>query len=112
MYSSHSNLPKGNVISLKPVLVTRTQNAQSEDQSHKIPVHSFFSNEKLWQSAPQQQLWTYTRNGKLLIEENSETVINVPIVANAYTMTVSCSALIDRIQADLSASSPNLPRLE
>jgi hypothetical protein len=78
-------------MSVKPVLVTRTQNAQAESQSDKIPVRSCFANTERWESAPHQQLWMYTRNGGLFIEENSKKVVNEPVV-DAYIMLVSCRA--------------------
>lgn len=94
------NLLKGSATSLKPASVTRTQIAQPEQQPDKIPVHSFFVDAKLWESAPHQQLWMYTRNGRLIIEENSSKLID-ELVNDAYTMLVSCRALINGIHSDI-----------
>ena len=79
--------------------MTQTQIAQPEQQPDKIPVHSFFADANLWESAPHQRLWMYTRNRRLLIEENSKKLIDE--LVDVYTMLVSCRALINGIHADI-----------
>jgi len=73
--------------------------AKPEQQPDRIPVHSFYADSELCKSAPHQQLWIYTRNRRLLIEENSKKLIDE--LVDVYTMLVSYRALINSIHADI-----------